>query len=197
MASNETISLIVKTVKERNLSYDTLAEKTQISKTTIYRLMAKNVASSYTLERVIDFLEINDQVREIEGKEIETVRPACEFASELYTELQEIREFYEEKAVSVREHYESQLSFLRGQIEKMEESNRAEREAAKENYERNITHLQTNISNQEKEFERLHGWLDKKDIIILVKDRVIIGMLVALIIVLIICCAALMTDSIV
>lgn len=196
MVSAKTIDLIIKTVKERGVSYETIAEKALVSKTTVYRLLKERNASSFTIAQVAAYLEIGDQVREIEGRDVTDDKSGCEFASELVMELRELRAYYEAKAVSVRDSYEERVAYLRERLGTLAEERRQEREDQKAAYERNIQHLMGEIAEAKNTIRDLNHTLDEKRRQIAKKDRLLTGALVAAGILLLAVLIFMFTDSI-
>lgn len=147
MIYEATIDLIIKTVKERGLSYDTIADKAGISKTTVYRLMRNRDASAYTIGRVIAYLEIGEEVRKLDADQ----RPG---EDEIHEREREVRAYYEHKAAAVREHYDQQIRLLEAQALRQEEERQRERETQKDVYDRSVAHLKEEIAKVESQRDR-------------------------------------------
>lgn len=196
MVSAKAIELIAHAIETSKDSYDKIAAATTISKATISRVVKQHTASRYTLDVLASYFEIGDQYQALAGD----ADHSCAFAAELAEELRQTRAYYEEKAVSVRKHYEEQLAALREQNARQEQERTREREMQQLTYDKSTSYLKA-------ECERLRAERDearaqaaaasksttdltgKKHIVFWVLTVIDVLMAIALII-------ALMTDSI-
>lgn len=196
MVSAKAIELIAHAIETSKDSYDKIAAATTISKATISRVVKQHTASRYTLDVLASYFEIGDQYQALVGDSDQS----CAFAAELTEELRNTRAYYEEKAVSVRQHYEEQLAVLREQNARQEQERTREREMQQLTYDKSTAYLKA-------ECERLRAERDearaqaataskattdltgKKHIVFWVLTAIDVLMAISLII-------ALMTDSI-
>lgn len=196
MVSAKAIELIAHAIETSKDSYDKIAAATTISKATISRVVKQHTASRYTLDVLAAYFEIGEKYQQLVGD----ADHSCAFAAELTEELRQTRAYYEEKAVSVRHHYEEQLAVLREQNARQEQERTREREMQQLTYDKSTAYLKA-------ECERLRAERDearaqaataskattdltgKKHIVFWVLAGIDLLMAVALII-------ALMTDSI-
>lgn len=150
MVSAKAIELIAHAIETSKDSYDKIAAATNISKATLSRLVQKHTASRYTLDVLAAYFEIGEKYQELVGSSDHT----CAFAAELTEELRQTRAYYEAKAVSVRQHYEEQLTALREQNVRQEQERTREREQQQRSYDASVSYLKTEV-------ERLRSDLDK------------------------------------
>ncbi len=190
MVSVKAIEFIAHCIETSKDSYDKIAAGSTISKSTISRVVQQHKASRYTLDMLASYFEVGEKYRELVGTDEHT----CAFASELTEELRQTRAYYEEKAVSVRQHFEEQIAALREQNARQEQERNREREMQQQNYEKNISYLkkQVEIMQQERredrmEIESQRTRAEKAEAEVKDRDRkrhnVFWGMLTALIIV--------------
>lgn len=150
MVSAKAIELIAHAIETSKDSYDKIAAATNISKTTLSRLVQKHTASRYTLDVLAAYFEIGEKYQELVGSSDHT----CAFAAELTEELRQTRAYYEAKAVSVRQHYEDQLTALREQNARQEQERTREREQQQRSYDSSVNYLKAEV-------ERLRSERDK------------------------------------
>ena len=150
MVSEKAIELIAHAIETSKDSYDKISAATNISKTTLSRLVQKHTASRYTLDILASYFEIDEQYQALVGDSDHS----CAFSAELVEELHSIRSYYEQKAVSVRHHYEDQLASLRELIARQEQERDREREQQHRSYDASVSYLKTEV-------ERLRSDLDK------------------------------------
>ena len=137
MVSAKAIELIAHHIETSKDSYDKIALATNISKTTLSRVVQQHKASRYTLDVLAAYFEIGEKYQEIVGESDHS----CAFAAELTEELRNTRAYYEEKAVSVRQHYEEQMSALREQNARQEADRARERETQQRTYDSSLAYL--------------------------------------------------------
>lgn len=150
MVSAKAIELIAHAIETSKESYDKIAAATTISKTTISRVVKQHAASRYTLDILASYFELGERYQALVGDQDHS----CAFAAELSEELRQTRSYYEEKAVSVRQHYEDQIAFLREQNARQEQDRTREREMQERNYEKSTSYLKA-------ECERLRAERDE------------------------------------
>lgn len=137
MVSAKAIELIAHAIETSKDSYDKIAAATTISKATISRVVKQHTASRYTLDVLASYFEIGDQYQALVGDGDHS----CAYAAELAEELRQTRAYYEDKAVSVRQHYEDQLSALREQNTRQEADRARERETQQRTYDASLSYL--------------------------------------------------------
>ena len=141
MVSAKAIELIAHAIETSKDSYDKIAAATTISKTTLCRLVKQHTASRYTLDILASYFGIGEQYQALVGN----TEYSCAYASELAEELRNTRAFYEEKAVSVRQHYEEQLAALRDLNSRQEREHEREREQQQRNHDSSVNYLKAEI----------------------------------------------------
>lgn len=141
MVSAKAIELIAHAIETSRDSYDKIAAATNISKTTLSRLVQKHTASRYTLDVLAAYFEIGEKYQELVG----SADQPCAYAAELAEELRNTRAYYEQKAVSVRQYYEEQLTSLRDINARQEQERTRERETQERNYEKNVSYLKQQV----------------------------------------------------
>lgn len=196
MVSAKAIELIAHHIETSKDSYDKIAIATNISKTTLSRVVQQHKASRYTLDVLAAYFEIGEKYQELVGDSDHS----CAFAAELTEELRQTRAYYEEKAVSVRQHYEEQLAVLREQNARQEQERNREREMQERNYDKSTAYLKAECERLRAERDEARAQASaagkattdltgKKHIVFWVLTVIDVLMAIALII-------ALMTDSI-
>lgn len=196
MVSVKAIELIAHHIETSKDSYEKIAAATNISKTTLSRVVQQHKASRYTLDVLAAFFEIGEKYQELVGD----AEHSCAFAAELTEELRSTRAYYEDKAVSVRNHYEEQLENLRAQNARQELERNREREAQQKTYDASVGYLKAEIerlrseladtrSNAQSANKAASDITGKKHTVFWVLVGIDVLMAIALII-------ALMTDSI-
>lgn len=150
MVSAKAIELIAHAIEKSGDSYDKIAAATTISKTTLCRLVKQHTASRYTLDVLASYFGLGEQYQALVGDQDHS----CAFASELTEELRQVRSYYEQKAASVHEHYEQQLTALRDQITRQELERDRERRALQDSCDKSVAYLKDEIA-------RLRGELDR------------------------------------
>ena len=137
MVSVKAIELVAHHIETSPDGYDVISSRTNISKTTLSRIVQHHKASRYTLDILAAYFEIGEKYRELVGDS----ENSCAFASELTEELRQTRAYYEEKAASVRQHYEDQLTSLREQNARQEADRARERETQQRTYDSSLAYL--------------------------------------------------------
>lgn len=150
MVSAKAIDLIAHAIETSGQSYDKIAAATTISKATLSRLVKQHTASRYTLDVLASFFEIGEKYQSLVGDSDHS----CAFAAELAEELRNVRNYYEEKGVSLRRHYEEQITALREQNARQEQERNREREMQQTNYDKSTSYLKA-------ECERLRAERDE------------------------------------
>ena len=196
MVNAKAIELVAHAIETSKDSYEVIAARTNISKSTISRVAKQHTASRYTLDILAAYFEIGEKYQQLVGD----ADHSCAFASELTEELRNTRAYYEEKAVSVRQHYEEQLAALREQNARQEQERTREREMQERNYDKSTAYLKAEAERLRIERDEAraqaaaasksaHDVTGKKHIVFWILAGIDILMAIALII-------ALMTDSI-
>lgn len=137
MVSAKAIELIAHAIETSKDSYDKIAAATTISKATISRVVNQHTASRYTLDVLASYFEIGDQYQLLVGDSDHS----CAYAAELAEELRNTRVYYEDKAVTVRQHYEEQIAALREQNARQESDRARERETQQRTYDSSLAYL--------------------------------------------------------
>lgn len=150
MVSAKAIELIAHRLETSKDSYEKITAATNISKTTLSRIVQQHKASRYTLDMLAAYFEIGEQYHALVGDAENT----CAFAAELTEELRNVRAYYEEKGVSLRRHYEEQISALREQNARQEQERNREREMQQTTYDKSTSYLKA-------ECERLRAERDE------------------------------------
>lgn len=150
MVSAKAIELIAHHLETTKDSYEKISAATTISKTTLSRVVQQHKASRYTLDILAAYFEIGEQYHALVGDAENT----CAFAAELTEELRNLRAYYEQKGVALRQHYEEQISTLRDQNARQEQERNREREMQERNYEKSTAYLKA-------ECERLRAERDE------------------------------------
>lgn len=176
MVSVKAIELIAHQIETSKDSYEKIAAATNISKTTLSRVVQQHKASRYTLDVLAAYFEIGEKYQELVGDADQT----CAFAAELTEELRSTRTYYEEKAVSVRNHYEDQLENLREQNARQEQERTRERETQQRAYDSSLAYLREENARLSEENSRLRADLadaNKSAVALATKKYVIVWIL--------------------
>lgn len=189
MVSAKAIELVAHAIETSKDSYDVIATRTNISKSTISRVVKQHTASRYTLDVLAAYFEIGEKYQQLVGD----ADHSCAFAAELTEELRQTRAYYEDKAASVRQHYEEQIAALREQNARQEQERTREREMQERNYEKSTAYLKAECERLRIERDEARAQASnvtgKKHIVFWILAGIDFLMAIALII-------ALMTDSI-
>lgn len=144
----EAVDIVIHAIETSDKSQAKIASESGISESTISRLLANRHASRPTLDILAAYFEVGEAYQKAAGAHEHT----CQYAAALCAELQDTRDYYEQKAVSVRTHYEHQIAALREQNLRQEQERSREREMQAETYDKSTAYLKDII-------ERLRGEL--------------------------------------
>lgn len=142
--SAKAIEIVAEEIKKRGVSYDDIANATNLSKSTISRVVTQHRASPFTIRTLVAYLEIGEKYREITGEEPDS-SSGCQIASDLVAELASVRYEWEQRLADVKNNYESRILFFKEQLLSAQEERKRERENNENNHEKITTHLKNQI----------------------------------------------------